>query len=79
MENGSILKSPRWDPDIECPMLECIAGVMEMQRCFLSLVLKSETAYYCQCQKEWKLDLGLNLIYLKVFCFPDVCINWETN
>lgn len=62
------LESPCWVLDIECPMSVCLAGVMEIQRCFLFLVLKSETAYYCRFQKEQRLDLGLNLTDLKVFC-----------
>lgn len=40
---------------------------------FLSLVLKLETAYCCQCQKEQRLDLGLNYIYLKAL-FPQMYV-----
>lgn len=72
MENGSTLKSPCQGPDIKCPMLVCITGLMKIHR-FLSLVLKLETAYCCQCQKEQRLDLGLNHIYLKAL-FPQMYV-----
>lgn len=78
MENGSILKSPCWDLDIECPVLVCIAGVMEIQHRFLS-GSEIRDCILLSMPERMETRSWLKSFVFKGFLFPDVCINWETN